>query len=204
MRTDDYHSLGCSFSSSTTVHLCHWVYPHSARVYCTCLSFLYGSALVIWNSQRLEEVIQISWQLRLMNQNIKQVTQGHLHPISSLGIFSCVWFRSHVRWVPLSPKHGASSGYRWKEWPPALDVRSQSRSIFPISTRNGLTFSFNRSSFLVFCPPLLHYRCNIWGFHSGDYEEWRLLRCYAVWLLYEATFRRNLSSPLSGRQESAS
>jgi hypothetical protein len=22
-----------------------------------------------------------------------------------------------------------------------------------------------------------------WGFHSGDYEEWRLLGCYAVWLL---------------------
>jgi hypothetical protein len=25
--------------------------------------------------------------------------------------------------------------------------------------------------------------CKIWGFHGGDYEEWRLLRCYAVWLL---------------------
>jgi hypothetical protein len=24
---------------------------------------------------------------------------------------------------------------------------------------------------------------NIWGFHGGDYEEWRLLGCYAVWLL---------------------
>jgi hypothetical protein len=25
--------------------------------------------------------------------------------------------------------------------------------------------------------------CKIWGFHSGDYEEWHLLGCYAVWLL---------------------
>jgi hypothetical protein len=25
--------------------------------------------------------------------------------------------------------------------------------------------------------------CMIWGFHSGDYEEWCLLGCYAVWLL---------------------
>jgi hypothetical protein len=25
--------------------------------------------------------------------------------------------------------------------------------------------------------------CKIWGFHGGDYEEWRLLGCYAVWLL---------------------
>jgi hypothetical protein len=23
----------------------------------------------------------------------------------------------------------------------------------------------------------------IWGFHGGDYEEWYLLGCYAVWLL---------------------
>jgi hypothetical protein len=23
----------------------------------------------------------------------------------------------------------------------------------------------------------------VWGFHGGDYEEWRLLECYAVWLL---------------------
>jgi hypothetical protein len=21
----------------------------------------------------------------------------------------------------------------------------------------------------------------IWGFHSGDYEEWRLLGCYTLW-----------------------
>jgi hypothetical protein len=23
----------------------------------------------------------------------------------------------------------------------------------------------------------------IWGFHGGDYEEWCLLGCYAMWLL---------------------
>jgi hypothetical protein len=38
----------------------------------------------------------------------------------------------------------------------------------------------------------------IWGFHGGDYEEWCLLGCYAVWLLYEPTFRRNLAPPSSG------
>jgi hypothetical protein len=26
-------------------------------------------------------------------------------------------------------------------------------------------------------------KCKIWGFHGGDYEEWCLLGCYAVWLL---------------------
>jgi hypothetical protein len=25
--------------------------------------------------------------------------------------------------------------------------------------------------------------CKIWAFHGGDYEEWRLLGCYAEWLL---------------------
>jgi hypothetical protein len=25
--------------------------------------------------------------------------------------------------------------------------------------------------------------CKIWGFRGGDYEEWCLLGCYAVWLL---------------------
>jgi hypothetical protein len=40
----------------------------------------------------------------------------------------------------------------------------------------------------------------IWGFHGGDYEECRLLGCYAVWLLYEPTFRRNITPPSSGWQ----
>jgi hypothetical protein len=29
----------------------------------------------------------------------------------------------------------------------------------------------------------IFYPCKIWGFHSGDYEEWCLLGWYAVWLL---------------------
>jgi hypothetical protein len=44
--------------------------------------------------------------------------------------------------------------------------------------------------------------CKIWGFHGGDYEEWCLLGCYAVLILYEPTFRRNLAPPSSGCQES--
>jgi hypothetical protein len=26
-------------------------------------------------------------------------------------------------------------------------------------------------------------KCKILGFHGGDYEEWCLLGCYAMWLL---------------------
>jgi hypothetical protein len=26
-------------------------------------------------------------------------------------------------------------------------------------------------------------RCKIWGFHCGDYEEFRLLECYTMWFL---------------------
>jgi hypothetical protein len=32
----------------------------------------------------------------------------------------------------------------------------------------------------------------IWGFHGCDYEEWCLLGCYAVWLLYQFAFIRNV------------
>jgi hypothetical protein len=39
--------------------------------------------------------------------------------------------------------------------------------------------------------------CNISGFHGGDYEECRLLGRYAVWLLYEPTFHRNLAPTTS-------
>jgi hypothetical protein len=28
-----------------------------------------------------------------------------------------------------------------------------------------------------------HLACQIWGFHSSDYEECHLLGCYAMWLL---------------------
>jgi hypothetical protein len=31
--------------------------------------------------------------------------------------------------------------------------------------------------------PFSPIECKIWGFHGGDYEEWCLLGCYAVWLL---------------------
>jgi hypothetical protein len=42
----------------------------------------------------------------------------------------------------------------------------------------------------------------IWGFHGGHYEGCRLLWCYAVWLLYEPTFHRNVSPPSPGWWES--
>jgi hypothetical protein len=34
--------------------------------------------------------------------------------------------------------------------------------------------------------------CQIWGFHSGDYEECRFLGCCAVQILCEPTFRRGV------------
>jgi hypothetical protein len=40
--------------------------------------------------------------------------------------------------------------------------------------------------------------CMIWGFHSNDYEECRVLRCGTVWILKEPTFRRSVSLPSSG------
>jgi hypothetical protein len=35
----------------------------------------------------------------------------------------------------------------------------------------------------------------IWDFHGGGYEQRHLLGWYVLWLLWEPTFRRNVSSP---------
>jgi hypothetical protein len=40
--------------------------------------------------------------------------------------------------------------------------------------------------------------CKIWVFHGGEYEECRPLGCGAVWVLWELTFRKNVSLPFSG------
>jgi hypothetical protein len=42
------------------------------------------------------------------------------------------------------------------------------------------------------------YSCRIWGFHSGDYEECRLLGCGSMKILCEPMLRRNVSPPPSG------
>jgi hypothetical protein len=44
---------------------------------------------------------------------------------------------------------------------------------------SGLSFK----DVLVFLLWTMRFLCKIWGFHGGDYEEWCLLGCYAVWLL---------------------
>jgi hypothetical protein len=52
----------------------------------------------------------------------------------------------------------------------------------------GINGMYSRTLYTVHIPEdifhsMLHIPCKIWGFHSGDYEEWCLLGCYAVWLL---------------------
>jgi hypothetical protein len=36
---------------------------------------------------------------------------------------------------------------------------------------------------LLLLKEIKYKLCKILGFHGGDYEEWCLLGCYAVWLL---------------------
>jgi hypothetical protein len=43
----------------------------------------------------------------------------------------------------------------------------------------------------------IHEFCKTCGFHGGDYEECRLLGCYAVKLLQEPMFRRTLAQRAS-------
>jgi hypothetical protein len=38
--------------------------------------------------------------------------------------------------------------------------------------------------------------CKIWGFHSGDYEEWSLLGCYAVVALVRTDVSEELSASI--------
>jgi hypothetical protein len=50
---------------------------------------------------------------------------------------------------------------------------------------------FGDTCLLLTCNLVGEYRrfgehavsCKVGGFHGGDYEEWCLLGCYAVWLL---------------------
>jgi hypothetical protein len=77
------------------------------------------------------------------------------------------------------------------------------------SVEVGRSAVYNRYNNGLRTLPLVHPRwmgrvlySQIWGFYGGDYEEWRLLRCYAVWLLKEPTFRKSMAPPSSGWQES--
>jgi hypothetical protein len=63
------------------------------------------------------------------------------------------------------------------------DVSEERIASFMKVTRIGelrtvLAVSSNRSTLW---RKVIQYK--IWGFHGGDYEEWCLLGCYAVWLL---------------------
>jgi hypothetical protein len=57
-------------------------------------------------------------------------------------------------------------------------------------TKTGASTERSVSSYINSIPV-----CKIWGFQGGDYEEWHLLGCYAMWLLQEPTLRRNLVPP---------
>jgi hypothetical protein len=59
-----------------------------------------------------------------------------------------------------------------------LDKPSKIRSGLVVS---WLRFELSISRILDYCQRNLLSK--IWGFHGSDYVEWRLLGCYAVWLL---------------------
>jgi hypothetical protein len=77
-------------------------------------------------------------------------------------------------WIALFLGRWFSWPWRWERYVPSKsrflqephDVTSQKAAFFKrLSESTHLT------------------QCKIWGFHGGDYEEWCLLGCYAVWLL---------------------
>jgi hypothetical protein len=44
-------------------------------------------------------------------------------------------------------------------------------------------FVHHRRHYVSVTEPSRLMLCNLWGFHSGDYEECRLLGCDAMWPL---------------------
>jgi hypothetical protein len=56
----------------------------------------------------------------------------------------------------------------------------------PPATRekyNTVLLNLNRNRPKILIHEDMRQHTSIKGFHGGDYEEWRLLECYAVWLL---------------------
>jgi hypothetical protein len=53
--------------------------------------------------------------------------------------------------------------------------------LLPTVIMSQSLIAYSRGRFYLLTD--INMLCKIWGFHGGDYEEWCLLGCYAVWLL---------------------
>jgi hypothetical protein len=74
----------------------------------------------------------------------------------------------------------------------SISVILKFQRIVPVYTLDS-QMALNLSASVALCLPETYAdTCKIWGFHGGDYEEWRLLGCYTVWLLYEPYSMRRL------------
>jgi hypothetical protein len=86
------------------------------------------------------------------------------------------------------------------------EYRAASLPAWPLQckTRHYITHLSIKSSFLLHGNAIrMSVCCQIWGSHGGHYECCRSQGLYAVWLLWEPTFRKNVLPPSSGWQESA-
>jgi hypothetical protein len=54
--------------------------------------------------------------------------------------------------------------------------------MFAVRLLQELTFGGESSASIIRVTKIGEL-CKFRGFYGGDYEEWRLLGCYAVWLL---------------------
>jgi hypothetical protein len=71
---------------------------------------------------------------------------------------------------------------RWRSWFIPWSIQSTSRYSTMFRSRRGREERRNRGTAPVLAWDRQLHR-KIWGFHGGDYAEWCLLGCYAVWLL---------------------
>jgi hypothetical protein len=115
-----------------------------------------------------------------------------------------------VDWGRFSPSIYISPTKHSTDCSPLIIIRGEHNGPFSGLSNSGLGFTPVQAIMNAECAARLMFRamkcdacpnpdvwCKIWGFHGGDYEEWRLLGRYAVWLLLKSTFRRNLAPPSS-------
>jgi hypothetical protein len=66
------------------------------------------------------------------------------------------------------------------------------------------SFVHHRKYYISVTAPSRWMLCKFWDIHGFDYEEFCLLECYSLWLLWKPTFRKNVSSPPSQWHDSIS
>jgi hypothetical protein len=118
-------------------------------------------------------------------------SMGNLNMATSCRGGECVHTSS--KWGPLSLGR--------KCWQSNINITVMIWQVFSFVTQICIIFILYSKWYMLVVGPK-SWTSEMKDFHGSDYEEWCLLGCYTVLLLYEPMFQRNLVPPSSGWQES--